>query len=349
MLTLSGVFVYCDHAPVSKLPVPTALPPPHITCISGTPGHASTGRAWVLEGFQHPVWALAFSPDGKLLATGGGHTDKLGDLRLWDLQAWTERTALVGHTGCVSSLDFSPDGTLLVTDGYDRTLRLWDVATGQQRALVPGVTTGSGGLVFAPDGKSISFRGLTNSWLLMAWDLGAELPRRQFPELPVICCLDFAPAGRTLAIGTTGEAGILLVDAASGAIQARLGGPAHPDGRPWIHPGQLSFSRGGGGLAVGYTDGRVELWDVGARRLRFSLPAAREARPRVALRPEGDLLATGDCEGTLTLTDARTGRELERRREHEGVITAMAFSPDGRLLATASLDRTVIVREMAAP
>jgi WD40 repeat protein len=348
MLTLSGVFVYCDHAPVAELPVTPALPPPHITCISGTPGCATTGRAWVLEGFRHPVWALAFSPDGKLLATGGKLTDQRGDLRLWDLQAWNERNTLVGHTGCVYSLDFSPDGTLLVTDGYDRTLRLWDVATGEQQAHVPGVTSGYGGLAFAPNGKFIAFRG-SNSWMLMAWDLGAGQPRRLLPELPLVNCLDFDRAGRTLAVGTAGESGILLVDATTGAIQGRLQGPARSDGLPRSPPCQLSFSRGGDGLAVGYGDGHVELWDVAARRLRFSLPGARDARIRVALWPAGDLLAAGDYEGTLTLTDAHTGREVERLREPGGTITAMAFSPDGRLLATANRDLTVTAREMAAP
>jgi WD40 repeat protein len=348
VLALAGVFVVCDRSSVPEAPVHDAPAPPHVTRVSATPRCATTGRSWVLEGFRDPVWALAFSPDGHLLAMGGGLTDQRGDLRLWDLQAWNERTTLVGHAGCVMSLDFSPDGALLVTDGYDQTLRLWDVLTGQQRALVPGVTTGSGGLVFAPNGKSIVFRD-SNSGLLMAWDPGAEQPRRLFPELPLINCLGFDPAGRTLAVGTFGETGVLFVDAATGAIQAWLLGPARPDGLSRSPPSQLSFSRGGGGLAVGYGDGRVELWDVATRRLRFSLPATRDARPRVALRPAGDLLAVGDYAGSLTLTDTRTGRELERQRRQNMTITAMVFSPDGRFLATASLDQTVIVWEMPVP
>jgi WD40 repeat protein len=348
VLALAGVFVVCDRSSVPEPPVHSALAPPHVTPVSGMPRCATTGRSWVLEGFRHPVWALAFPPGGKLLATGGGLIDESGDLHLWDLQAWNERTTLVGHAGCVNSLDFSPDGTLLVTGGYDRTLRLWDVATGQQRALVPGVSTGSGAMAFAPNGKSVGFRDF-HSGFLMAWGLGAEQPHRQFPELPRVSCLDFDRAGRTLALGTADGAGVLLVDAATGAIQARLQGPSRADGLPQGSPSYLTFSRAGDALAVGYEDGRVELWDVAARRLRFGLPATRDARPRIALRPEGDLLAVGDCEGTITLTDARTGRERERRPGHEGVLTAMVFSPDGRLLATAGLDNTVIVWEMAAP
>jgi WD40 repeat protein len=346
-LILCGGLVYCDRATVSQPPAPIALAPPHITCVAGTPGCATTGRSWVLEGFRHPVWALAFSPDGRLLATGGGILDNPGDIRLWDLHVWKERASLMGHAGGVNGLDFSPDGTLLVTDGYDRTLRLWDVATGRQRALVPGVTTRSGGLAFTPDGKSIAFRDF-NLDLLMTWDLGAKQPHRLFPEVPLISCLEFDSAGRTLAVGTAGEAGILLVDAATGEIQARLRGPARPDGLPRSPACQLSFSKGGGDLAVGYEDGRIELWEVAARRLRVSLPATHDSHPRVALRPTGDLLAAGDCEGILTLCNARTGREVERRRQHGGTITAIGFSPDGRLLATASLDNTVIVREIVA-
>jgi WD40 repeat protein len=86
-----------------------------------------------MEGFRNQIWGLAFSADGNLLATGGGPVDKPGDLRLWNLQTWKERTSLVGHARCINFVDFSPDGSLLATNGNDQTLRLWDVATGDQR------------------------------------------------------------------------------------------------------------------------------------------------------------------------------------------------------------------------
>jgi WD40 repeat protein len=328
--------------------VPTPDPPPRITCVIDEPGAATTGHSWVVQGFRDPILALAFSPDSRLLATGGGHLDKAGDLRLWDLQTWNERHRLVGHGGCVNCLAFSPDGSHLVTGGFDQTLRLWEVATGQQQALLSLPKDKSRELGFTPNRERVAFASF-NSGLLMAWDPEADQGCRLFPELTVVTGLAFDPTGRTMAIGTPGETTIFLVDAATGRIQAKLQGPAYSDDLPRNLPCRLAFSRNGRGLAVGYLNGDINLWDVAARRLRLSIPAAHSARPWVALQLDGDVLACGDCDGTVTLTDVRTGREIERWQRHEASVISMACSPDGRFLATASMDKTVILWERAAP
>jgi WD40 repeat protein len=312
VLTLTIGLLYFDRTPVSQTPAPTPEAPPRIIFVTGAPGCATTGRSWILEGFRHPIWALAFSPNGNLLASGGGLLDKPGDLRLWDVQAWKEHATLVGNAGCVNGVDFSPDATLLVTNGYDRTLRLWDVATGDQRALVSGATSSRAARAFAPNGKLIAFLSF-DSGPLMAWDLGTGHSRRFFPELPFITCLAFDPAGWTLAVVTPGEPDILLLDATTGGIQAKLKAPARSAELAHSIPWYLSYSRDGCGLAGSWNTGSIEVWDVTARRLRFSIPGRYDWPQRVALRPDGGLLASGDFGGTLTLRDGHTGHEVEMR------------------------------------
>src|SRR5258707_5176728 len=86
-----------------------------------------------LSGHAGSVWALAHSPDGRLLASGG--QDRV--IRLWDLHERRELAPLAGHLNTVVALAFAPAGDTLASAGADRTIRLWDVALGRERASLP--------------------------------------------------------------------------------------------------------------------------------------------------------------------------------------------------------------------
>jgi WD40 repeat protein len=116
--------VGCGERPASS-PPPAAVPTP----LSGwEPKLRNT-----LQGHTEiAVWSVAFSPDSKTLASGGGFGGKPGEIQLWDVATGKEQATLQGHTEAVRSVAYSPDGKTLASGSEDGTIKLWDVGTGKQ-------------------------------------------------------------------------------------------------------------------------------------------------------------------------------------------------------------------------
>ncbi|MGW6979245.1 nSTAND1 domain-containing NTPase [Streptomyces sp. NPDC054932] len=274
------------------------------------------------------VRTVAFSPDGRTLATGGADES----VRLWDVATDKSRAILTGHTDWVNAVAFSPDGRTLATGSGDRTVRLWDAATGKIRTTLTGHTGPVPSVAFSPDGRTLATA--CGDTAVRLWDVRTGKLRTALTGLgDEVYRVAFSPDGRTLATAG-GDTAVRLWDVRSGKPRATLTG----------HTGMVyavAFSPDGRTLATGSYDNTARLWVVTTGKSRATLDYHSDAVNALGFSPDGSTLATGGEDNTVVLWDVATGTVHTALNGHTGPLYGVAFSPDGRTLATSSADKTV--------
>jgi WD40 repeat protein/predicted Ser/Thr protein kinase len=265
----------------------------------------ATGReeAGVLHGHTGTVSALAFTPDGRQVASvsQGVERDFRGDetVGVWDVDFRARLPVLRGHTSYVYAVAYSPDGRWLASGSYDTTIRIWDASTGELCATL-----------IQPD---------------------------------IVRTLAFGPDGQWLVTGDRLEDRLRIWDVAMGRVRREIRGPrkgvrylaVSPDGSRIASTVWVADPVPGDSLPA--QEHYLSIWDASSGEELFSAKGFA-----LAYSPDGSWLATtsADVKGVL-LMDARTHRVVKHLTGHKGEIKWAAFSPDSRRLASCSLDGTV--------
>jgi WD40 repeat protein/serine/threonine protein kinase/tetratricopeptide (TPR) repeat protein len=337
----------------------------NMTNVSAPLWDATSGQALHPQPFGGPVWAVAFSPDGRKLVTGGGtfqkerETDVLGRLgrmgrpgfgldpfnrrerrepggvaHLWDTVKG-EHLRAFPHDNAVLAVAFSPDGRHVLTGSADRTARFWDVVTGRQ----VGKALAHDGLVLAvsysPDGRlfvTCSQKSATQGTVQL-WSTATGQPLGQpLPHSRVVLAAAFSPDSRTLVTGSGDPA------AGKGEAQLWAVGTGKPLGKPLPHPGPVhavAWSPDGRWVVTGCADKVARVWEA------IPTPAVVQLAHHenvIAYSPDGQrvLLSTPSQDGLLcerfSLGDTASGKSLARLFLDAGKPRLVSFSPESRKL-----------------
>jgi WD40 repeat protein len=284
---------------------------------------------------------VAFSPDGKLLATGGfarpsapNDSQRGGRAIVWSAVTGKKLESLPGQRERVEDIQFSPDGSqVLTTEGSGANgfaIDWWNARTGAKlRTLrLPGQPVVA---IASPDGSRLAVTSLDGT--LTIWDLNRGRRLRTITNQGPLCGLSWSPDGSKVAAAACFAGDTANVwNVQTGKQVLAVGGFGSVI--------DVAYSPDGKRLVTGGIDGVARVWTARTGRLVSTLVGHTGWIYDVRFSPDGREVATGSSDGTARLWDAATGRQLLVLAGHTERVNSLSFSPDGKLLATGSDDGT---------
>ena len=311
------------------------------------------------------VYSVSFSPDNKLIASGG--SDKT--VKLWNADG-SKHATLTGHEDVVSSVNFSSDGESIISSSADKTVRIWN-ADGSERAILKGHEAAVTSANFSPDGQSIVSAGIDGT--IELWNVDGSKQEPIKGHQGSVWSVSFSPDGNSVISGgqdgtvriwnldgtelkslNIGQASVLGVDFSPDG-QSVVAGSSHGTVKLWDlieneermltggHQGSVysvNFSPDGETIVSSGEDGMIKLWNRKANRETITSNQGIVWNVSFSQDEDGEFIVSGGSDGTIKLWDADGSERELLKSEHERIVS-MDFSPDGRSLISGSLDGTI--------
>ncbi len=305
-----------------------------------------TAELVVQIGHSDFINSVAFSGDGKLIATGSDDTT----IKLWDVASGLEIRTLVGHASRIRMVAFSPTTNLLASASDGDQIKLWDVLTGEE---LWSTTDGGQSIAFSPDGKLLAggVGGKIRFWSAATHKLIQTLEHGPHAS---VSSLAFSPNGRLLASGSY-DGTIKIWVAGTGKEKCSMAVKGHSTMLK-----QVVFEPKGRSLFSISWDGIVREWDFNQCKELRQFAKHKVHINWLAFNPTGKIIATASAplpdspsemaagvDQTIGLWDVRTGEGGTPLERDDGEIKTVSFSPDGKFLAGAGSKRSMTLWDAA--
>ena len=320
ILGLGGVWFSQSHI----WGIPKSSPQP-ITKIS-----QNSAQPYTLKGHSSDVNSVAFSPDGKVLATASDDNT----IKLWNLATKQEIRTLKGHSGWIWAVAISPDGKILASGSADKTIKLWNLETGEEIRTLKGHSDGVASVAFSGDGKLLASGSLDKT--IKLWNVETKQEIYTFRgHLAAVASVAFSSDNITLASGSWDKTIKLWSVETKKEIRTLKG---HSD-----IVLAIAFSPDSKQLASGSKDKTIKLWNLLTGETINTMRGHDEKVTAVAYaNPDNMTLASGSNDNTIKLWDTRTGKEIHSLKKDSGYVYTVAISPDGNIIASGGSADNII-------
>jgi WD40 repeat protein len=255
-----------------------------------------------LSGHANYVRSIAFSPDGKLLAAAGGSPQLEGEIKIWDLQSRQVLKTLTGHKDCIYSIAWSPDGKLIASGSYDKMVKLWDVATGKEVNNLRDHIDAVFAVAFSPDGKRLA--SASQDRTVKIWNVATGKRLYTMSDaLDGLTGIAFSPSGdQVAAAGYDKTIYVWQLAADDGhLIQSLIADQDSLLALAWSPDGKTIVTASADG-SIRFRDPKLDLVGV--------IDNQSDWVEALDISPDGTRLAAGRYNGTLSVYDLKTYKDL---------------------------------------